>query len=94
MDKEFEAIKKAGLNVEKLEETPGLKNYQKNCIRFPNQAQFHPLKYLKGLCELIIKKGGKIFTQTRATKINESGIETADGCTVLAQSVVVTTIRQ
>ena len=33
-------------------------------ICFPNQAMFHPLLYLDGLCNCIIKRGGSIFTQT------------------------------
>jgi glycine/D-amino acid oxidase-like deaminating enzyme len=40
------------------------------CLRFPNQAQFHPLKYLAGLAAAIERAGGRIYTGTHATKID------------------------
>ena len=40
-------------------------------ICFKNQAQFHPLKYLHGLCNAIISHDGKIYTNTVATKVEE-----------------------
>ena len=33
-------------------------------IEFSNQAQFHPRKYMIGLCKAIIKNGGNIFENT------------------------------
>ena len=33
-------------------------------LKFPNQAQFNPLKYLYSLCDIIIENGGKIFCDT------------------------------
>ena len=40
------------------------------CLRFPNQAQFHPLKYLSSVGAAIERGGGRIFTGTHATKIS------------------------
>jgi glycine/D-amino acid oxidase-like deaminating enzyme/nitrite reductase/ring-hydroxylating ferredoxin subunit len=91
MGKEYEAAKKAGVYVERLEETPHLNTKHRNCIRFPNQAQFHPLKYLKGLSQAVVTQGGKIFTQTRVTKADEKGVETSDGLRVQAKHIVVAT---
>jgi glycine/D-amino acid oxidase-like deaminating enzyme len=34
-------------------------------IRFPDNGQFHPLKYLAALAALIRTKGGVIHTDTR-----------------------------
>ena len=34
-------------------------------IRFPRQAQIHPLKYLRGLAEAVTRRGGQIFTGTK-----------------------------
>lgn len=62
-------------------------------LRFPNQAQFHPLKYLAGLAEAIERDGGKIFTGTHATRIDggkDASVTTAAG-TVKATSIVVAT---
>jgi glycine/D-amino acid oxidase-like deaminating enzyme/nitrite reductase/ring-hydroxylating ferredoxin subunit len=91
MDKEFEAAQKAGVDVTRLEAVPHLKNQQENCIRFNNQAQFHPLKYLQGLCKAIVNNGGQIFTQTRVVKADDKGVDTADGIRVNANHIVVAT---
>ena len=31
------------------------------CLRFPGQAQFHPLKYLAGLAQAIERRGGRLY---------------------------------
>jgi glycine/D-amino acid oxidase-like deaminating enzyme/nitrite reductase/ring-hydroxylating ferredoxin subunit len=63
-------------------------------LRFPRQGQFHPLKYLAALAQAIIRDGGRIYTETHATKI-EGGeparIETRGGAMVTADAVVVAT---
>ncbi len=60
-------------------------------IVFPNQAQFHPLKYIAALCDAIKKSGCEIYTSTRAKKIDDKGITTSDDFTVEAQHIVVAT---
>lgn len=64
------------------------------CLRYSEQAQFHPLKYLAGLSRAIQDHGGKIFTHAAAVKI-ESGkpakVTTAQGYQITANSVVVAT---
>src|SRR4029077_13059654 len=65
------------------------------CLRFPRQAQFDPLKYLRALTKAIEKQGGRIFAKTHVAQI--SGDEhcallvTQDGRIVRADSVVVAT---
>lgn len=87
---EFEAAKHAGLEVEELREIPGM-NQQGRCLRFARQAQFHPLKYLRGLCEAIIEYGGEIYTDTHAEVIDSEGITTAEGHRISAKHIVVAT---
>ncbi len=41
-------------------------------IEFPNQAQFHPRKYMLGLAESILKNNGKIFNHTTAIKVEKN----------------------
>ncbi|MBC7383377.1 MAG: FAD-dependent oxidoreductase [Bacteroidia bacterium] len=91
INKEFEAAKNAGIDVEKLQNVPGILNEKGECVEFKNQAQFHPLKYLNGLCKAILDKGGKIYTQTHAKDINGDGIKTGDGFTIKAGYIVVAT---
>ena len=90
LPRELKAAKDAGLVVEELPYIPGT-NDVNPCIRFSGQAQFHPLKYLKGLCEAIEKLGGLIYTGTHAIKIDHEGIVTKEGFKVDAQHVVVAT---
>lgn len=91
LEKEFKSCLRAGLDVELSEEVPGMKSPSRKALVYKNQAQFHPLKYLKGLCDAIIKKGGKIFTRTYAGEINSKGIVTDDGFRISANHIVVAT---
>jgi nitrite reductase/ring-hydroxylating ferredoxin subunit len=61
------------------------------CLRFPRQAQFHPLKYLSGLADALRKHGGAIHTNTHARSIKGGNVETAAGPTISASAVVVAT---
>ncbi|HWN09922.1 MAG TPA: FAD-dependent oxidoreductase [Pyrinomonadaceae bacterium] len=95
LDDELEAVHKAGLtDVEKVERVPWDSYDTGPALRFPRQAQFHPLKYIAGLAKAIEQNGGRIFTQTHATEI-EGGkparIDTSSGGVVNAGAVVVAT---
>ena len=95
LDKELEAAQRAGLTeVGKLERAPIRPFNTGPCLRFPHQAQFHPLKYLQALAKAIERKGGRIFTGTHAEKF-EAGppgrVSTAHGPVVTADAIVVAT---
>ena len=90
LHKELVAARKAGIEVEELQEVPGLKE-KIPCLKFGNQAQFHPLKYLRALSKLVQKEGGLIYTETHAAKIDHTGITTKDGYKVSAKHIVVAT---
>jgi Rieske Fe-S protein len=64
------------------------------CLRFPEQAQFHPAKYMAGLAEAFVKAGGKIYGKTEAKEIQggeSAHVTTARGRKIAAGSVVVAT---
>ncbi|MEQ1903794.1 MAG: FAD-dependent oxidoreductase [Pirellulaceae bacterium] len=95
LEQELEAARRAGLaNVEMVSRCPLPAFETGPCLRFPRQGQIHPRQYLAGLRAAILRKGGRIFTQTHAEKI-ESGpparIPTSEGPVVTAESVVVAT---
>lgn len=90
LEEELKAALRAGVEIKEVDQMPGLLQNEK-ALCFLNQAQFHPLKYLKGLCKAIEQKGGKIYTGTHALIINHEGIATAKGFTVKAKHVVVAT---
>jgi glycine/D-amino acid oxidase-like deaminating enzyme/nitrite reductase/ring-hydroxylating ferredoxin subunit len=94
LDRELAAAHRAGLiDVEKLSHGPDPAFDTGPCLRFPNQGQFHPLRYLSGLAKAIVREGGRIFTRTHADEI-ESGpparIKARDH-TITADQVVVAT---
>jgi glycine/D-amino acid oxidase-like deaminating enzyme/nitrite reductase/ring-hydroxylating ferredoxin subunit len=90
LSKEYEACKRAGLDVEQSTIVLGNKTVEK-VIKFNGQAQFHPVKYLKALCEAIQRMGGDIYTGTHAKEIDQHGIVTDDGFKIKAEHVVVAT---
>lgn len=92
LDKELEATHKAGINTTEIVEKAPLQSFNTGpCIRFPNQAQFQPLKYLRGLCHAIIRNEGQIFTETHAQEINSDSIKTIDDYTLKARNIVIAT---
>jgi glycine/D-amino acid oxidase-like deaminating enzyme/nitrite reductase/ring-hydroxylating ferredoxin subunit len=94
LDDELAAVHRAGLtDVEKVERAPWESYDTGPALRFPRQAQFHPLKYLSGLAKAVKANGGRIYTQTHATSIaggKRARIVATDGV-VTAGSVVVAT---
>ena len=92
---EWMAVLRAGLTeVEHITEPVGPFSQSGSCLRFPHQAQFHPLKYLAGLVDAVRKRGCRAFSGAHVTKV-ESGkqarVETSQGCVVTADAVVVAT---
>lgn len=95
LDDELAAAHRAGLTgVEKVARAP-LESFETGvALRFPRQAQFHPLKYLDGLARAIKRDGGRIFGQTHVTKIeggDSARVETSHGPVVRSDVVVVAT---
>jgi glycine/D-amino acid oxidase-like deaminating enzyme/nitrite reductase/ring-hydroxylating ferredoxin subunit len=65
LDEELAACGEAGVPVSETREPTVL--HAKNLVRslrFPNQARFHPLKYLAGLARAISQRGGRLFAET------------------------------
>lgn len=94
LEKEFEATKKAGLDVEWVTGLPWHDANVGKCLRFSNQAQFHPLKYLTHLSRLIQKEGGQIFTSTHVTEFKggpQASVKTTQGNTIQAGAIVLAT---
>ncbi|MBS1494848.1 MAG: FAD-dependent oxidoreductase [Bacteroidetes bacterium] len=94
LQKEYEACVRAGLQIE-IAETSPLESFNYPCLKFPNQAEFHPLKFLNGLCEVILKYGGKIYTNSHAEGIEENDegakITLANKSVITAKNVVTAT---
>jgi glycine/D-amino acid oxidase-like deaminating enzyme/nitrite reductase/ring-hydroxylating ferredoxin subunit len=92
LEKEFEACQRAGLDVEWVPRAPIADFDTHRAIRFPRQAQFHPLKYLEGLANAIVRQGGQIFTGTKVEEAiggENARVTTTNGLTVTAKAIVV-----
>jgi glycine/D-amino acid oxidase-like deaminating enzyme/nitrite reductase/ring-hydroxylating ferredoxin subunit len=90
LDKELKTLEKMGRTAEKAS-TPF---DQRPALRFPNQAQFHILKYLQGLVKAIFKYGGKIYCNTHIEHFEDGTpcrITTKDGVHITAESIIVAT---
>lgn len=92
LDEEFEVTQRLELPTELLEEIPYFEKSTKRgrSIKFPRQAQFHILEYLRGLSYAIFRNGGEIFTQSKAEDITKDGAR-VNGYRVKATHVVVAT---
>ena len=89
LEDEFEVTNRIGLKTEMLTSMPGI-SAPGNALKFPRQAQFHPMKYLRGLAEAVVRYGGSIYTETHAAEIKEN-LVTANGYSIEANSIVVAT---
>src|SRR5438046_1605429 len=92
---ELEAAHRAGLReVERVDDVPVGKFTTDGVLRFPRQAQFHPLKYLNGLARVIVDRGGHIFTGTRVVEVKEGEqvlIKTSTNRCITARAAIVAT---
>ena len=95
LNKELEAAHQVGkTDVVKLKHCPVPSLTPGGCLEFPEQAQFHPLKYLSGLVAAFQKLGGTIYTNSHVRQF-EGGlvarVTTDAGYTVTANHLVVAT---
>ena len=92
--KEVSAIESLGFPCEFVTKT-GLPFEIEGAICFKNQAQFHPLKYLYGLCNSISSHNGKIYTNSVVSNIEKDSssgylVSTTDH-TIKSKFVIVAT---
>ncbi|RUL55595.1 FAD-dependent oxidoreductase [Lysinibacillus antri] len=79
LEKEAKAYETIGIDGELVDSIPFNIDIKKALI-MKNQAQFHPIKYLAHLIDIIKEKGGLIFEQTTAVNV-----ETGEQPTVLTR---------
>jgi glycine/D-amino acid oxidase-like deaminating enzyme/nitrite reductase/ring-hydroxylating ferredoxin subunit len=69
LDRELAAAQRAGLACQMIDSAP-LPFDTGPALRFPNQAEFHPLKYLRALAQAVVAVGGKIHTGVHVHSID------------------------
>jgi glycine/D-amino acid oxidase-like deaminating enzyme len=88
-----QAAKRAGLQVTRLKQSPFDLKFGP-CLRFSQQGQFHPLKYLAGLARAIKRMDGRLFGGAEVKEIKGRKmvmITTKRRATVSANAVVMAT---
>jgi glycine/D-amino acid oxidase-like deaminating enzyme/nitrite reductase/ring-hydroxylating ferredoxin subunit len=68
IEKEAEFARELGFEAEAMSKAP-LPFETAGALRFANEAQFNPTRYLLGLASAIATVGGTIFENTRVTKV-------------------------
>jgi glycine/D-amino acid oxidase-like deaminating enzyme/nitrite reductase/ring-hydroxylating ferredoxin subunit len=96
LDETLEAAHRLGFaGVRRLSRTRGKGLRTGPCLRFPHQAEFHPLRYVQGLAAAVERDGGELFVRTRVVDVEglEDGVRvtTAEGFTVDAAAAVCAT---
>lgn len=92
LESDLQAAHQAGLPGIQLVDRIPIDSFDSGpALHYPNQAQFHPMKYLNALAEKIIDLGGEIFTSTHIDKIDKDGVTTSEGFRVSADHIVVAT---
>jgi glycine/D-amino acid oxidase-like deaminating enzyme/nitrite reductase/ring-hydroxylating ferredoxin subunit len=94
LDEELEAARAAGARVTRMAQAPVTGFSSGPCLRFPAQAQFHPLKYLSGLATAIQRRGGHIYSDTAASEViggDRACVRSAAGHAIRAASIVIAT---
>jgi glycine/D-amino acid oxidase-like deaminating enzyme/nitrite reductase/ring-hydroxylating ferredoxin subunit len=94
-ERELAATHRAGLvEVRRVDRAPLASFDTGPALHFPRQAQFHPLKYLSAVAQAIVRRGGRIYANTHAAKIQggkSAYVETPGKFKVNCQTIVVAT---
>jgi glycine/D-amino acid oxidase-like deaminating enzyme/nitrite reductase/ring-hydroxylating ferredoxin subunit len=96
LDEVLDAAHRLGFSgVRRLARTRGKGLRTGPCLRFPRQAEFHPLRYVQGLAAAVERSGGELFGGTRVVDVEalDGGVRvtTAGGRRIDAASAVCAT---
>jgi glycine/D-amino acid oxidase-like deaminating enzyme/nitrite reductase/ring-hydroxylating ferredoxin subunit len=95
LKEEFAACRRINVDVDWADRAPVLAIDTGKALRFPNQARFHPTKYLAGLARAIVARGGQLFANTPYASYEETedGVEIViqRGCKIRAGAAVFAT---
>lgn len=93
IEAEVDAARDAGLAVE-ASSAPELPFAVPAAVRLEQQAEIHPVRYVRALADLVAGEGSFVFEGTEITEVTEGApcvLRTAAGATVTAENVVVAT---
>ncbi|TIU33399.1 MAG: FAD-binding oxidoreductase, partial [Mesorhizobium sp.] len=93
-DEEYEAAGKVGAIADHGRGVPLKGHEAAPVLRYPDQATFHPLKYLRALLDDFRERGGKAFAESAVTEIEEGEqirLRVEGGATITADNAVFAT---
>lgn len=80
LEREIEACEQIGFNgVSWVDRAPVPGVDTGRALRFPNQARFHPRRYMEGLARAILRDGGRLYANSPVLAVHESD----DGVTLI-----------
>ncbi|MBC7834499.1 MAG: FAD-dependent oxidoreductase [Phycisphaerales bacterium] len=95
LEKELEAYRRIGWSgVEMVDRAPFSMFDTGPCLKFADQAMFHPLKYVGGLVKALTELGARVHCRTHAAEFKSGSpahVRTREGHLITAGSVVVAT---
>lgn len=95
LDAELDAARRAGVMVERAPQPPAPWPAAVGAaLRFPGQAQAHPVRLLNGVARHLISRGVRVCTGTRVSRMqggSQAAVETERGPVVRCGHVVVAT---
>ena len=94
MEDEHRAAVRAGFAGAELLASSPIEGLGGPAIRFPNQGEYHPLKFINGVADAFVRLGGRIFCHAHVTEAqggDDGHVKTVDGRTVRARQVVLAT---
>jgi len=90
IEAEAEAAQEAGLPASVIEDTE-LPFPIAAAVRLPDQAEFHPIRYLLGLAEALDAEAPRVFERSRVTAVGGGRVKLDNGGAVVAERVVLAT---
>lgn len=90
LERELAAAQRAGLTCEMVDKAP-IAFDSGPALRFANQAEFHPLKYLRAVADAVTRFGGHIHTSAHVTSISPGQplhVHLANGRNLLARVAI------
>jgi len=94
LQRELVAARRAGLQVQEVDQVPGVGGWTGPALAFAHQARFDPGAYLDGLARCCREAGVGFLTPARVVRVDEgepAEVEIHDGTVIRARDVVVAT---
>jgi glycine/D-amino acid oxidase-like deaminating enzyme/nitrite reductase/ring-hydroxylating ferredoxin subunit len=95
LEREIESARRVGLTGVGWSDRAPIPGFDTGrCLRYPRQAQLHPLHYVSGLATALERAGARLYGDTRVVKVeggSPARVHTQSGQVITADAVVVAT---